>query len=112
MRRESRTGAGHRDFSVEGDPGMSPSEAATRRDFTVNAMLWDPRTGEVLDPWGGMADLAARRLRHVSEKFAEDPLRVLRAKAERQPIDEGQERLRIEVVIRENLPPESYGASF
>jgi tRNA nucleotidyltransferase (CCA-adding enzyme) len=78
-RRENRTGAGHRDFSVEGDPMMSPSEAATRRDFTVNAMLWDPRTGEVLDPWGGMADLAARRLRHVSDKFAEDPLRVLRA---------------------------------
>lgn len=78
-RRENRTGAGHRDFSVEGDPMMSPSEAATRRDFTVNAMLWDPRTGEVLDPWGGMADLAGRRLRHVSDKFAEDPLRVLRA---------------------------------
>ena len=78
-RRENRTGAGHRDFAVEGDPSMSVPEAATRRDFTVNALLWDPRTGEVLDPWGGLADLAARRLRHVSDKFAEDPLRVLRA---------------------------------
>lgn len=78
-RRENRTGAGHRDFAVEGDPSMSVPEAATRRDFTVNALLWDPRTGEVLDPWGGLADLDARRLRHVSDKFAEDPLRVLRA---------------------------------
>ena len=77
-RRENRTGAGHRDFAVEGDPSMSVADAATRRDFTVNALLWDPRTGEVLDPWGGLADLAARRLRHVSDKFAEDPLRVLR----------------------------------
>jgi len=78
-RRENQIGSGHRDFAIEGDPHMSPREAATRRDFTVNALLWDPRTGEVLDPWGGIADLAARRLRHVSDKFAEDPLRVLRA---------------------------------
>jgi len=78
-RRENQIGAGHRDFAIEGDPTMSPKDAATRRDFTVNALLWDPRTGEVLDPWGGIDDLKARRLRHVSDKFAEDPLRVLRA---------------------------------
>jgi LacI family transcriptional regulator len=56
---------------------------------------------------------------HLDAVIAQNPghlarsaLRVLRAKAERQPIDEGQERLRIEVVIRENLPPESYTATF
>lgn len=78
-RRENQIGSGHRDFAIEGDPKMSPAEAATRRDFTVNALLWDPRSGELIDPWGGVADLAAKRLRHVSDKFAEDPLRVLRA---------------------------------
>ena len=77
-RRENRTGAGHRDFAIEGDPHMSFADAAARRDFTVNAILWDPSTGELLDPWGGLDDLAQRRLRHVSDKFAEDPLRVLR----------------------------------
>ncbi|MEO1368491.1 MAG: HD domain-containing protein, partial [Acidobacteriota bacterium] len=51
---------------------------ASRRDFTINAMAFDPRTGELLDPWGGRRDLEARVLRHVSGKFAEDPLRVLR----------------------------------
>ncbi|MFN5804779.1 MAG: CCA tRNA nucleotidyltransferase [Opitutia bacterium] len=78
-RRENRTGARHTDFAVEADPTMTPKEAAERRDFTVNAVMWDPFTGEILDPWGGVADLHAKRLRHVSDKFAEDPLRVLRA---------------------------------
>jgi tRNA nucleotidyltransferase (CCA-adding enzyme) len=58
---------------------MTPKDAAERRDFTLNAIMWDPFTGEVVDPWGGVADLKAKRLRHVSDKFAEDPLRVLRA---------------------------------
>jgi len=77
-RRESRTGPKHNDFCVIGDPGMSPREAAARRDFTINAISCDPLTGEILDPCGGTADLAARRLRHVSDAFSEDPLRVLR----------------------------------
>ena len=78
-RRENRTGAKHTDFDVQADPTMTPKDAAERRDFTLNAIMWDPFTGEVVDPWGGVADLQARRLRHVSAKFAEDPLRVLRA---------------------------------
>jgi len=77
-RRESKTGPKHTDFKVEGDPDMTPEEAASRRDFTINAISHDPLTGEVLDPFGGIADLQARRLRHVSAAFSEDPLRVLR----------------------------------
>ena len=77
-RRENRLGAGHRDFAVAADPDLSPAEAAARRDFTVNAILFDPLSGEPLDPHGGVADLRAGVLRHVSDHFAEDPLRVLR----------------------------------
>jgi tRNA nucleotidyltransferase (CCA-adding enzyme) len=79
-RRESKIGRGHRGFAVEGDPGLSIVEATRRRDFTVNAILRDPITGEILDPFGGRDDLAARRLRVVDPAtFADDSLRVLRA---------------------------------
>ena len=78
-RRENRTGARHTDFEVQADPSMTPREAAERRDFTINAMMWDPFTGEIVDPWHGQEDLKAGVLRHVSAKFSEDPLRVLRA---------------------------------
>jgi tRNA nucleotidyltransferase (CCA-adding enzyme) len=78
-RRDSKMGTGHRGFAVESDPGLSPREATARRDFTANALLWDPRLGVVIDHWGGIADLHARVLRHTSEAFDEDPLRVLRA---------------------------------
>lgn len=77
-RRENRLGAGHRDFSISADPDLSPAEAAARRDFTVNAVMFDPLACEPLDPWGGIADLRAGTMRHVSDHFAEDPLRVLR----------------------------------
>ena len=77
-RRESKTGAGHRGFAVAPDPELSDAEAAARRDFTVNALACDPCTGEIIDPHGGRADLAARVLRHTSDAFVEDPLRVLR----------------------------------
>ena len=77
-RRESKTGAGHRGIAVAPDPELSDAEAAARRDFTVNALAFDPFTGEIIDPHGGRADLAARVLRHTSDAFAEDPLRVLR----------------------------------
>lgn len=77
-RRESKYGIGHRGFLVDSDPFMSVKDAASRRDFTVNAMYCDPLTGEVEDPYGGMDDLRGGILRHVSDKFAEDPLRVLR----------------------------------
>lgn len=79
-RRESKVGRGHRGFEVIGDPGLSFEEAARRRDFTINAIAWDPLTGEYLDPVGGRADLARRRLRHVDDRtFPDDSLRVLRA---------------------------------
>jgi hypothetical protein len=57
---------------------MVPHEAARRRGFTVNAMAFDPLTGELIDLYGGDADLRDRILRHTSDQFAEDPLRVLR----------------------------------
>ena len=78
-RRENRVGAGHKDFEVFPDSTLSPKEAASRRDFTFNAIGWDPVTGELLDDYNGEADLRAGVIRHVSDKFAEDPLRVLRA---------------------------------
>ena len=77
-RRESKTGPRHTDFQVVGDPNMSPKEAASRRDFTINAISCDPLTGEVIDPFNGAKDLDKRKLRHVSTAFSEDPLRVLR----------------------------------
>jgi tRNA nucleotidyltransferase (CCA-adding enzyme) len=79
-RRESKVGRGHRGFLVQGDPSMSVEEAARRRDFTINAIAWDPLTGEYLDPFGGREDLARRRLRTVDRAtFPDDSLRVLRA---------------------------------
>ena len=79
-RRESKSGRGHTAFAVEGDPRMPFEEAARRRDFTMNAIGWDPLTDEYLDPFGGRADLDARRLRVVDPRtFADDSLRVLRA---------------------------------
>lgn len=79
-RRESKSGRGHTAFTVEGDPEMPFADAARRRDFTMNAVGWDPLTDEYLDPFGGRADLAARRLRVVDPRtFRDDSLRVLRA---------------------------------
>jgi tRNA nucleotidyltransferase (CCA-adding enzyme) len=79
-RRESKMGRGHKGFAVEGDPSMSYAEAARRRDFTINAIAWDPLTAEYLDPFNGRADLDARVLRIVDPAtFADDSLRVLRA---------------------------------
>ena len=79
-RRERKSGKGHRGFVIEGDPSMSFEEACSRRDFTVNAILKDQLTGEIVDPFGGIKDIRRRVLRHVSAgTFAEDSLRVLRA---------------------------------
>jgi len=79
-RRERKSGKGHRGFVVEGDPDMSFEEACSRRDFTVNAILKDPLTGEIFDPFNGREDIERKVLRHVSDAtFAEDSLRVLRA---------------------------------
>jgi len=79
-RRERKSGSGHRGFVVEGDPEMSFKEACSRRDLTVNAILLDPLTGEIVDPYNGRNDIAKNVLRHVSDDtFGEDSLRVLRA---------------------------------
>ncbi|MBI3427818.1 MAG: HDIG domain-containing protein [Acidobacteria bacterium] len=79
-RRESKVGRGHRGFEVTGDPFMTFAEAARRRDFTINALLYDPLTDEIIDPHGGRADLQARLIRVVDPStFVEDSLRVLRA---------------------------------
>jgi tRNA nucleotidyltransferase (CCA-adding enzyme) len=79
-RRESKHGRGHKGFEVRGDPFMSLAEAARRRDFTINAISWDPLTGEYVDPVDGRADLARRLLRVVDEtSFSDDSLRALRA---------------------------------
>lgn len=79
-RLESATGRGHKDFEIDTDPFLGVFKAAQRRDFTVNAMMEDVLTGEIVDSFGGLADLKAGILRHVSaQSFPEDPLRVLRA---------------------------------
>ena len=77
-RRETKLGLGHKAFDVECDPSLSVKEAASRRDFTINAIYQDPLTDEIIDPWNGQKDLKRGILRHVSEHFCEDPLRVLR----------------------------------
>ena len=79
-RRERKSGRGHRAFVIEGDPSMTIEEAARRRDFTVNAVMQDPLTNEVIDPFHGQEDIKSGILRVVSvDTFAEDSLRVLRA---------------------------------
>ena len=79
-RSETAVGRGHKDFEVIVDPFIGPERAAARRDFTINAMMRDVLTGEVLDFFGGREDLRLGRLRHVCDaSFAEDPLRVFRA---------------------------------
>jgi len=79
-RRDSKAGRGHKGFIVVGDPDMMIEEAARRRDFTVNAVSWDPLTGDYFDPFDGRGDLARRVLRAVDPAtFPDDSLRVLRA---------------------------------
>ncbi len=79
-RRDTKVAPGHRGFQVQGDPHLSFEEATRRRDFTINAMMHDPLTGETIDLWRGEEDLRARRIRAVDPKtFIEDSLRVLRA---------------------------------
>ena len=79
-RSDSNSGAGHRGFTVVGDPFLSFADASARRDFTVNALACDPLTGELLDAHGGLDDLAARMLRAVDPRtFPDDPLRAWRS---------------------------------
>ena len=79
-RREKKTGTKHTDFEVDVDPFIGTREAARRRDFTINALMEDILSGEIIDHFGGLDDIKAGVIRHVDDdSFAEDPLRVLRA---------------------------------
>ena len=78
-RAERSTGPGHRDFAIVSDASIGIEDDMARRDFTINAMARRLSTGELVDPFGGLADLGRRELRTVSEQsFREDPLRILR----------------------------------
>jgi tRNA nucleotidyltransferase (CCA-adding enzyme) len=77
-RTERKAGRGYTGFVVHASPEVTLEEDLARRDLTINAMAESP-AGELVDPYGGLADLEARVLRHVSPAFVEDPLRVLRA---------------------------------
>jgi tRNA nucleotidyltransferase (CCA-adding enzyme) len=78
-RKERSVGPGHRDFEIVADPSVSIEEDMARRDFTVNAMARRLETGDLVDPFGGRADLERRELRTVGpQSFEEDPLRILR----------------------------------
>ena len=79
-RSETATGRGHKDFAVYVDPFLGEEKAARRRDFTMNALMQDVLTGEILDFFGGQEDLKRGLIRHVDDRsFVEDPLRALRA---------------------------------
>lgn len=76
-RTERKTGPGYTGFACDTATTVTLEEDLARRDLTINAMARDA-AGRLIDPYGGRADLEARRLRHVSDAFREDPLRVLR----------------------------------
>jgi tRNA nucleotidyltransferase (CCA-adding enzyme) len=76
-RRERKVAPGYRGFTTQFSPQVTLEEDLRRRDLTINAMAESP-DGTLIDPYGGQADLAARVLRHVSDAFVEDPVRILR----------------------------------
>ena len=78
-RTEKQIGEKHTDFEIVVEPFIGESKAAERRDFTINALMKDTQTGKILDFFGGMKDLESGIIRHCTEKFAEDSLRVFRA---------------------------------
>lgn len=78
-RKERKVGAGYKGFETYTHPSLTVQDDLVRRDLTINAMAVEVLTGEFIDPYQGMLDLENGIIRHVSEAFAEDPLRVLRA---------------------------------
>jgi tRNA nucleotidyltransferase (CCA-adding enzyme) len=117
-RRENKTGKGHKGFIVKPDPTMTITEAAKRRDFTMNAMAMDPETGEVFDPFNGMKDIKDKTIRATDPKtFVEDPLRVLRAAqfASRFDMDIDEHTLEISKSMKDEfkeLPKERVGVEW
>lgn len=78
-RKENRMGVGHKGFEVTFDENMTIEESAIRRDFTMNALAYDPLYDQVYDYFGGIDDIKNKIIRHTSDKFGEDALRILRA---------------------------------
>jgi len=108
-RKETKTGERHQDFDVYSDPFLPFEKAAARRDFTINAIMYDPLKDEILDPFNGRSDLKNKILRHTSGKFVEDPLRVLRGMqfAGRFELKAAAETVKIcSEMTQEALPPE------
>lgn len=111
-RRDSKIGDGHKGFLVTPDKDMSFEEATSRRDLTINAVMFDPLKNEIIDPQGGIKDLENHILRHVSEHFTEDPLRVLRTMqfSTRTGFDVADETKEISKTVSQNeLPIERLG---
>ena len=81
-RTERKSGRGYRGFIVQASPEVTLEQDLARRDLTINAIAapqdWSGDEGALIDPFGGLRDLRARVLRHVSEAFREDPVRILR----------------------------------
>ena len=77
-RLDSKSGNGHKGFVVDMRVDLTVEQAAARRDFTINAMGYDPITKEIIDPFGGQHDIKIGALMPTSEAFCEDPLRILR----------------------------------
>ncbi len=77
-RTERKTAQGYHGFEFNTDVTVTLEEDLARRDLTINAMAIDNESGEIIDPFNGQEDLSKRNLRHVSEAFAEDPVRILR----------------------------------
>ena len=77
-RTERKTALGYKGFAVYAAPDVTLEEDLARRDLTINAIAQEPLTGEMFDPYGGRQDLANKVLRHVTEAFREDPVRILR----------------------------------
>ncbi len=78
-RQEKKIAAGHTGFEFEFSEEITLEQDLMRRDFTVNAMALDEESAELFDPYGGQKDCQNKILRHVSEHFVEDPLRIIRA---------------------------------
>src|SRR5689334_2179956 len=77
-RTERKTGKGYTQFSFHASPEVTLEEDLKRRDLTINAIAMVEETGEIIDPYHGQEDLNNKLLRHVSEAFIEDPVRILR----------------------------------
>ena len=115
-RRESKTGRGHKGFAVEGDPFMSFEEAARRRDFTINAISWDPLTGDYLDPFNGRGDLerASPARRRPATLRRRQPARAARAavrRAIRATLDRRRARSAASIPL-DDLPAERIWGEF